>query len=73
MKDFTTLIQVMAPIIVSIFTYKLSFEKSTHDELKDVVDQLNKENEVYRQRITNANKKIEKLQQEIEDLKNEKH
>lgn len=73
MKDFATLIQALAPIVVGYFTYNLGLTRSHHDALDDTVNRQRQEVKDLLKRLNNANAKIEKLQQEIEDLKNEKH
>lgn len=73
MKELANLVQVLVPLILGLLTYKLNFDKSNHDELKDVIAQLNKENETFLKRIEVLNKQVEVLKKENERLRNDKH
>lgn len=65
MHDLINLVQVAAPIILALFTFSLNRKKTDHDIMKDDNDRLLAE-------LKGKDAKIDKLEKEIEVLKNEK-
>ncbi len=59
LHDFTNLLQVLAPLIIGILTWRLNSKNSDHDYIKEENDRLNSE--------------CKRLRKENDDLRKELH